>query len=165
MKRYATDDYLRCPAVPGRCLRHPADAAGTRRDHYLSALWPADPQKGRWTLSIGLPIPTRGFRQHRGRKVHYVLRLRGCSRQAMGNPYLRMALCRRAGKSWPAARAFRHMAKRDGAPQFSGDRPAMGWEAVAILHRQGKSAGTAAAIMPCAGAAMSNAESTRRRSL
>ena len=28
--------------------------------------------------------------------------------------------------------------KRDGAPQFSGDRPAMGWEAVAILHRQGK---------------------------
>ena len=28
--------------------------------------------------------------------------------------------------------------KLDGAPQFSGDRPAMGWEAVAILHREGK---------------------------
>jgi site-specific DNA-methyltransferase (adenine-specific) len=27
--------------------------------------------------------------------------------------------------------------KQGGAPQFSGDRPAMGWEAVAILHRQG----------------------------
>jgi len=28
--------------------------------------------------------------------------------------------------------------KLDGAPQFSGDRPAMGWEAIAILHREGK---------------------------
>ena len=28
--------------------------------------------------------------------------------------------------------------KPDGAPQFSGDRPAQGWEAVAILHRQGR---------------------------
>lgn len=28
--------------------------------------------------------------------------------------------------------------KRDGAPQFTGDRPGMGWEAVAICHRQGK---------------------------
>jgi site-specific DNA-methyltransferase (adenine-specific) len=28
--------------------------------------------------------------------------------------------------------------KLGGAPQFSGDRPAMGWEAVAILHREGK---------------------------
>jgi site-specific DNA-methyltransferase (adenine-specific) len=28
--------------------------------------------------------------------------------------------------------------KLDSAPQFSGDRPAMGWEAVAILHRKGK---------------------------
>ncbi len=27
--------------------------------------------------------------------------------------------------------------KPNGAPQFSGDRPAMGWEAVAILHREG----------------------------
>jgi site-specific DNA-methyltransferase (adenine-specific) len=28
--------------------------------------------------------------------------------------------------------------KPDGAPQFTGDRPGTGWEAVAILHRQGK---------------------------
>jgi DNA modification methylase len=28
--------------------------------------------------------------------------------------------------------------KPDGAPQFTGDRPATGWEAVAILHREGK---------------------------
>ena len=28
--------------------------------------------------------------------------------------------------------------KRDGAPQFTGDRPGTGWEAVAILHRPGK---------------------------
>jgi site-specific DNA-methyltransferase (adenine-specific) len=28
--------------------------------------------------------------------------------------------------------------KPNGAPQFSGDRPGVGWEAVAILHREGK---------------------------
>lgn len=28
--------------------------------------------------------------------------------------------------------------KPDGAPQFTGDRPGMGWEAVAILHRESK---------------------------
>ena len=28
--------------------------------------------------------------------------------------------------------------KRDGAPQFTGDRPGTGWEGVAILHRDGK---------------------------
>lgn len=28
--------------------------------------------------------------------------------------------------------------KLDSAPQFSGDRPAMGWEAVALLHREGR---------------------------
>lgn len=28
--------------------------------------------------------------------------------------------------------------KPDGAPQFTGDRPGMGWEAVAICHREGK---------------------------
>lgn len=28
--------------------------------------------------------------------------------------------------------------KPNGAPQFTGDRPAQGWEAVAILHRQGR---------------------------
>jgi site-specific DNA-methyltransferase (adenine-specific) len=28
--------------------------------------------------------------------------------------------------------------KLDSAPQFSGDRPGMGWEAIAILHREGK---------------------------
>jgi site-specific DNA-methyltransferase (adenine-specific) len=28
--------------------------------------------------------------------------------------------------------------KPDAAPQFSGDRPGMGWEAVAILHREGR---------------------------
>ena len=28
--------------------------------------------------------------------------------------------------------------KPDGAPQFTGDRPGMGWEAVAILHREGR---------------------------
>ena len=28
--------------------------------------------------------------------------------------------------------------KPNGAPQYTGDRPAMGWESVAILHRQGK---------------------------
>lgn len=28
--------------------------------------------------------------------------------------------------------------KPDGAPQFTGDRPGMGWEAVAICHRSGK---------------------------
>lgn len=28
--------------------------------------------------------------------------------------------------------------KPNSAPQFTGDRPAMGWEAVAILHRQGR---------------------------
>jgi len=28
--------------------------------------------------------------------------------------------------------------KPNGAPQFTGDRPGMGWEAVAILHRAGK---------------------------
>jgi site-specific DNA-methyltransferase (adenine-specific) len=28
--------------------------------------------------------------------------------------------------------------KPNGAPQFSGDRPGMGWEAIAILHREGK---------------------------
>ena len=28
--------------------------------------------------------------------------------------------------------------KPDGAPQFSGDRPSTGWEAIAILHREGK---------------------------
>ena len=28
--------------------------------------------------------------------------------------------------------------KPDAAPQFSGDRPGVGWEAVAILHREGK---------------------------
>lgn len=28
--------------------------------------------------------------------------------------------------------------KRNGAPQFTGDRPGTGWEAIAILHRQGK---------------------------
>ena len=28
--------------------------------------------------------------------------------------------------------------KPNGAPQFTGDRPGMGWEAVAILHRPGK---------------------------
>lgn len=28
--------------------------------------------------------------------------------------------------------------KADGAPQFTGDRPGTGWEAVAILHRDGK---------------------------
>lgn len=28
--------------------------------------------------------------------------------------------------------------KQDSAPQFSGDRPGTGWEAVAILHREGK---------------------------
>ena len=27
--------------------------------------------------------------------------------------------------------------KPNGAPQFTGDRPAMGWEAIAILHREG----------------------------
>ena len=28
--------------------------------------------------------------------------------------------------------------KPDGAPQFTGDRPAQGWEAVAIMHREGE---------------------------
>jgi site-specific DNA-methyltransferase (adenine-specific) len=28
--------------------------------------------------------------------------------------------------------------KPNGAPQFTGDRPGMGWEAIAILHREGK---------------------------
>lgn len=28
--------------------------------------------------------------------------------------------------------------KQNGAPQFTGDRPGTGWEAVAILHREGK---------------------------
>jgi site-specific DNA-methyltransferase (adenine-specific) len=28
--------------------------------------------------------------------------------------------------------------KSNGAPQFTGDRPAMGWEAIAILHRDGE---------------------------
>lgn len=28
--------------------------------------------------------------------------------------------------------------KPDSAPQFTGDRPGMGWEAVAVLHREGK---------------------------
>ena len=28
--------------------------------------------------------------------------------------------------------------KPDGAPQFTGDRPGTGWEAVAICHREGK---------------------------
>ncbi len=28
--------------------------------------------------------------------------------------------------------------KQDSAPQFTGDRPGVGWEAVAILHREGK---------------------------
>jgi site-specific DNA-methyltransferase (adenine-specific) len=28
--------------------------------------------------------------------------------------------------------------KPNGAPQFTGDRPGMGWEAVAILHREGR---------------------------
>ena len=28
--------------------------------------------------------------------------------------------------------------KPNGAPQFTGDRPGMGWEAIAILHRQGR---------------------------
>jgi site-specific DNA-methyltransferase (adenine-specific) len=28
--------------------------------------------------------------------------------------------------------------KPNGAPQFTGDRPGTGWEAVAILHRSGK---------------------------
>lgn len=28
--------------------------------------------------------------------------------------------------------------KPNGAPQFTGDRPATGWEAVAIMHREGK---------------------------
>ena len=28
--------------------------------------------------------------------------------------------------------------KPNGAPQFTGDRPATGWEAIAILHREGK---------------------------
>jgi site-specific DNA-methyltransferase (adenine-specific) len=28
--------------------------------------------------------------------------------------------------------------KQDAAPQFSGDRPGTGWEAIAILHREGK---------------------------
>jgi site-specific DNA-methyltransferase (adenine-specific) len=28
--------------------------------------------------------------------------------------------------------------KPDGAPQFTGDRPGMGWEAIAICHRKGK---------------------------
>jgi site-specific DNA-methyltransferase (adenine-specific) len=28
--------------------------------------------------------------------------------------------------------------KPNGAPQFTGDRPGMGWEAIAILHREGR---------------------------
>ena len=28
--------------------------------------------------------------------------------------------------------------KPDGAPQFTGDRPGMGWEGIAICHREGK---------------------------
>ena len=30
------------------------------------------------------------------------------------------------------------MAQTHGAPQFTGDRPGVGWEAIAILHREGK---------------------------
>ena len=30
--------------------------------------------------------------------------------------------------------------KPDGAPQFTGDRPGMGWEAIAICHKPGKKA-------------------------
>ena len=28
--------------------------------------------------------------------------------------------------------------KRNGAPQFTGDRPGMGWESIAIMHRKGR---------------------------
>ena len=43
--------------------------------------------------------------------------------------------------------------KPNGAPQFTGDRPGMGWEAVAILHREGKkrwNAGGHHAVWTCA---------------
>ena len=45
---------------------------------------------------------------------------------------------------WKHAHALPHLIrlgiwrKPDGAPQFTGDRPGMGWEAIAILHREGK---------------------------
>ena len=38
--------------------------------------------------------------------------------------------------------------KPDGAPQFTGDRPGMGWEAVAILHREGKKRWNGGATRP-----------------
>ncbi len=45
---------------------------------------------------------------------------------------------------WKHAHALPHLVrlgiwrKPDGAPQFTGDRPGTGWEAVAILHREGR---------------------------
>jgi len=45
---------------------------------------------------------------------------------------------------WKHAHALPHLIrlgiwrKPDGAPQFTGDRPGTGWEAVAILHRDGR---------------------------
>jgi site-specific DNA-methyltransferase (adenine-specific) len=45
---------------------------------------------------------------------------------------------------WKHAHALPHLVrlgiwrKPDGAPQFTGDRPGMGWEAVAICHRDGR---------------------------
>ena len=45
---------------------------------------------------------------------------------------------------WKHAHALPHLIrlgiwrKPDGAPQFTGDRPGMGWEAIAICHRDGK---------------------------
>ena len=47
--------------------------------------------------------------------------------------------------------------KPNAAPQFSGDRPGMGYETLAMLHREGKSAGTAAVITRC-GCATSSTE-------
>jgi site-specific DNA-methyltransferase (adenine-specific) len=45
---------------------------------------------------------------------------------------------------WKHAHALPHLVrlgiwrKPDGAPQFTGDRPGMGWEAIAICHREGR---------------------------
>lgn len=45
---------------------------------------------------------------------------------------------------WKHAHALPHLVrlgiwrKPDGAPQFTGDRPGMGWEAIAICHRAGR---------------------------
>lgn len=55
--------------------------------------------------------------------------------------------------------------KPNGAPQFTGDRPGTGWEAVAILHREGKKRWNGGGIMLFGMSLRPRASTTQRKNL